>query len=125
MKALSCEPQTCLSALRKLDIQSVIRKKRRHFGKSRSTVFPNLLGCNFKVQLPTKKISTDVTYLPTTSSFVYLSVVQDLCSNEVVARPLIPKGSGSGVRNIRQTSANARRGSAFRSRASIHSQVVS
>ena len=38
--------------MRKLGIQSVIRKKRRYFGKSGSTMFPNLLERNFKVQLP-------------------------------------------------------------------------
>ena len=74
--------------MRKLGIQSVIRKKRRYFGKSGSTVFPNLLGRNFKAQLPNKKLATDITYLPTTSGFIYLSVVQDLCTNEVVAHAL-------------------------------------
>lgn len=74
--------------MRKLGIQSVIRKRRRYFGKSGSTVFPNLLGRNFKVQLPNKKLATDITYLPTTSGFMYLSVVQDLCTNEIVAHAL-------------------------------------
>lgn len=74
--------------MRKLGIQSVIRKKRRYFGKSGSTVFPNLLERNFKVQLPNKKVATDITYLPTTSGFIYLSVVQDLCTNEIVAHAL-------------------------------------
>ena len=31
------------------------------------------------------KLATDITYLPTTDGFLYLSVVQDLCSNEVVS----------------------------------------
>lgn len=38
--------------MRKLGIQSVIRNKRRYFGKSGSTVYPNLLGRNFKAQRP-------------------------------------------------------------------------
>lgn len=74
--------------MRKLGIQSVIRKKRRYFGKSGSIVFTNLLGRNFKVQLPNKKLATDITYLPTTSGFIYLSVVQNLCNNEVVAHAI-------------------------------------
>jgi len=77
--------------MHKLGIQSVIRKKRRYFGKSGSIVFPNLLGRNFKVQLPNKKLVTDITYLPTTSGFIYLSVVQDLCNNEVVAHAISPR----------------------------------
>lgn len=47
-----------------------------------------MLGRNFKVQLPNKKLATDITYLPTTSGFIYLSVVQDLCNNEVVAHAI-------------------------------------
>ena len=71
--------------MRKLGIQSVIRKKRRYFGKSGSSVYPNLLGRNFKAQRPNQKLETDITYLPTTNGFIYLSVVQDLYNNEVVA----------------------------------------
>ena len=71
--------------MRELGIQSVIRKKRRYFGKSGSTVFPNLLGRNFKSNVPGMKLATDIMYLPTTDGFLYLSVVQDLCSNEIVS----------------------------------------
>lgn len=72
----------------KLGIQSVIRKKRRYFGKSGSIVFPNLLGRDFKALFPGRKLATDITYLPTTDGFLYLSVVQDLCTNEIVAHAL-------------------------------------
>lgn len=77
--------------MRKLGIQSVIRKKRCYFGKSGSTVYPNLLGRNFKAQRPNQKLATDITCLPTTSGFIYLSVVQDLYNNEVVAHALSPR----------------------------------
>ena len=71
--------------MRKLGIQSVIRKKRRYFGKSGSLVFPDLLGRDFKSHFPGQKLATDITYLPTADGFIYLSVVQDLCNNEIVA----------------------------------------
>lgn len=74
--------------MRKLGIQSVIRKKRRYFGKSGSIVFSDLLGRDFKALLPGRKLATDITYLPTTEGFLYLSVVQDLCNNELVAHAL-------------------------------------
>ena len=74
--------------MRKLGIQSVIRKKRRYFGKSGSVVFPNLLGRDFKALFPGRKLATDITYLPTTDGFLYLSVVQDMCNNEIVAHAL-------------------------------------
>jgi transposase InsO family protein len=72
--------------MRKLGIQSIIRKKRRYFGKSGSVVFPDLLGRDFNVQFPGRKLATDITYLPTTDGFIYLSVAQDLFNNEIVAQ---------------------------------------
>lgn len=74
--------------MRILGIQSIIRKKRRYFGKSGGIVFPDLLGRDFSALFPGRKLATDITYLPTTSGFIYLSVVQDLCTNEIVAHSL-------------------------------------
>ena len=74
--------------MQKLGIQSVIRKKRRYVGKSGSIVFPNILGRDFKSDVPGKKLATDITYLPTSSGFIYLSAVQDLHNNEIIAYSL-------------------------------------
>ncbi|MDL2210613.1 IS3 family transposase, partial [Desulfovibrio sp. OttesenSCG-928-O18] len=74
--------------MRILGVQSVIRKKRRYFGKSGSIVFPDLLGRDFFAMFPGRKLATDITYLPATNGFIYLSVVQDLCNNEIVAHSL-------------------------------------
>ena len=71
--------------MRRLGLQSIIRKKRRYFGKSGSNVFPDLLKRNFTSPHPGQKLVTDITYLPTTSGFIYLSAVMDLYNNEVVA----------------------------------------
>ena len=71
--------------MRVLCIQSIIRKKRRYFGKSGSIVFNNLLERDFSAPSPRKKFATDITYLPTTEGFIYLSVIQDLYNNEIVA----------------------------------------
>ena len=68
-----------------LGIQSVIRKKRRYFGRSGSVIFPNLLRRDFQSAGPGKKLATDITYLPTLTGFVYLSAIQDLFNNEIVA----------------------------------------
>jgi transposase InsO family protein len=71
--------------MRKLGIQSVIRKKRRYFGKSGSIVFPDLLCRDFKSTSPGVKLVTDITYLPTIQGFIYLSAVQDLHNNEIIS----------------------------------------
>lgn len=77
--------------MRILGLQSIIRKKRRYFGKSGSIVFPNLLGRDFNAFFPGGKLATDITYLPTTDGFLYLSAVQDLCNNEIVAHSISPR----------------------------------
>lgn len=79
--------------MRKLGIQSVIRKKRRYFGKSGSIVFPDLLRRDFKSGAPGKKFVTDITYLPTAAGFMYLSAVQDLHNNEIVAYSISPRNN--------------------------------
>jgi len=74
--------------MKKLGIHSVIRKKRRYYGKSGSVVFPDLLQRNFSSAAPRRKLATDITYLPTLNGFIYLSAVQDLFNNEIVAHSL-------------------------------------
>ena len=71
--------------MKKLGIQSVIRKKRRYYGKKGSVVFPDLLQRDFNISAPRLKLVTDITYLPTLNGFMYLSAVQDLHNNEIVA----------------------------------------
>lgn len=74
--------------MKELGIQAVIRKKRRYFGKEASFVQPNRLERNFKATAPSQKLATDVTYIPFNNQNFYLSVVQDLYHNEIVAYQL-------------------------------------
>ena len=74
--------------MKKLGLQSVIRKKRRYYGKTGSIVFPDLLQRNFSSPVARSKLVTDVTYLPTLNGFLYLSAVQDLHNNEILAYSL-------------------------------------
>ena len=68
-----------------LGIQSIIRKKRRVWGNRLSRVFDNVLARQFKERAENEVLVTDITYLPTKNGFLYLSAVQDLYNNEVVA----------------------------------------
>ena len=68
-----------------LGIQSIIRKKRRVWGNRISRVFDNVLERNFKERGENEVLVTDITYLPTKNGFLYLSAVQDLYNNEIVA----------------------------------------
>lgn len=68
-----------------LGIQSIIRKKRRVWGNRLSRVFDNVLERNFKERLENEVLVTDITYLPMKNGFLYLSAVQDLYNNEIIA----------------------------------------
>lgn len=74
--------------MKEIGIQAVIRKKRRRFGKEPSFVQPNRLQRNFKALAPNQKLSTDITYIPFNNQKFYLSAVQDLFHNEIVAYQL-------------------------------------
>lgn len=71
--------------MKKLGICSVIRKKRRFFGNQVSVVNPNRLERKFQADSPRTKLVTDITYIRAGEQFVYLSAIQDLFNNEIVA----------------------------------------
>lgn len=71
--------------MKKLGIQSVIRKKRNYFGRSGGNIFTDLLKRNFTSSTPGKKFVTDITYIQHLTGFIYLSAIQDLYNNEIVA----------------------------------------
>lgn len=68
-----------------MEIQSVIRKKWRYFGKKGSKVYPNLVNREFKDRKKNEVLVTDITYIPFQNKFYYLSVIQDLYNNEIVS----------------------------------------
>ncbi|WP_162341632.1 DDE-type integrase/transposase/recombinase [Paenibacillus paridis] len=50
-----------------------------------SVVYPNCLKREFHATAPSQKMVTDMTYISDGTNFHYLSVIQDLFNNEVVA----------------------------------------
>lgn len=56
--------------MKKLGIRSVIRKKRRFFGKQASVVHPNRLERQFHAEAPLRKLVTDITYIRVGKRFV-------------------------------------------------------
>ena len=71
--------------MKELDIKSVIRKKRKYFGKDASNIYPNLLNRQFRTEIPNVAYGTDITFIKVGNKFYYLSVIQDLYNNEVVS----------------------------------------
>jgi len=78
---LKCVYRLC----KDLGTQSIIRKKRKYFGRKGSVIFKNILKRQFKTDIPKHKLVTDITYLPTNNSFYYLSAIQDLYNNEIIS----------------------------------------
>ncbi|TXK68121.1 DDE-type integrase/transposase/recombinase [Paenibacillus sp. N3.4] len=71
--------------MKELSIQSVIRKKRNRSNYTPSIVYPNRLKRQFHAIGPCQKVVTDITYISNGTRFYYLSAIQDLFNNEIVA----------------------------------------
>lgn len=75
--------------MRKYDLIVKIRKRNpyRHMMKKNleHRVFPNKLQRDFNQIIPSKVFCTDITYIPFNQNFVYLSVIKDIASGEVVS----------------------------------------
>lgn len=84
-KGLNANHKRIYRLMKELNLQSIIRKKRRYFGKAPSIVYPNLLNRKFRVDKPNKVFVTDITYVALHNRYYYLSVIQDLFNKEVVA----------------------------------------
>lgn len=77
-----------LRLMRKLGIRSVARKPKfqtRAEAIARLHYYPNLLNRDFTATEPNQKWLTDVTYIPTETGTLYLSVIKDLFDGFIVA----------------------------------------
>lgn len=75
--------------MRKYDMKTKVRKKNPYKQMMKKSlehrVFPNVLQREFNQPIPFKVFCTDITYIPFESKFVYLSVIKDVASGEVVS----------------------------------------
>jgi len=69
-----------VTKIRKANPYKQVNKKTREH-----RIFENKLNREFKQEIPYKFFSTDITYIPFNNRFVYLSVIKDIASGEVVA----------------------------------------
>lgn len=63
---------------------SVIRKKRKWYGKNQDKPSENIINRNFRSNKPLEKIVTDVTEFKMFNKKIYLSAVLDLFNNEII-----------------------------------------
>ena len=75
--------------MRKYGLKTKVRRKNPYkmISKKRleHRIFPNKLNREFHQIIPLKVFCTDITYIPFTDRFVYLSVIKDIASGEVIA----------------------------------------
>lgn len=75
--------------MRKYDLIAKVRRKNPYKAIMKKRLehrtFPNILQREFRQVIPYKVFSTDITYIPFRSEFVFLSVIKDVASAEVVA----------------------------------------
>lgn len=75
--------------MRKYDLLARVRRKNPYKAimkkRMEHSIFPNKLQRDFNQIVPFKVFCTDITYIPLHSRFVYLSVIKDIASGEVVA----------------------------------------
>lgn len=75
--------------MRKYDLVARVRRRNPYKAimkkRLEHRVFPNKLQRVFEQSVPYTVFCTDITYIPFQSAFVYLSVVKDIASGEVVA----------------------------------------
>ena len=87
---IDVKEKTVYRLMRLMGLKAVIRKKRfNKYTPSRSRyigyVYPNVLNRQFTASKPVEKFVTDITYIKVESKKFYLSVIQDLCNNEIIS----------------------------------------
>lgn len=75
--------------MRKYDLTARVRRRNPYRAAKKKTmehrIFPNVLQRKFNQLTPFKVFCTDITYIPFLRGFVYVSVIKDIASGEVIA----------------------------------------
>lgn len=79
-------PKTILRIMKKYDLLSEIRRRRRWRQMSTQLhKYDNLLNRDFHADQPNHKWVTDITYIRTRQGVLYLSIIRDLYDNSIIA----------------------------------------
>ena len=85
-KNIHRNPKTILRIMKKYELLSEIRRKRKwkYMGQQLHK-YENLLNRQFQADRPNKKWVTDISYIQTKQGTLYLSIIRDLYDNSIVA----------------------------------------
>ncbi len=94
--------------------QTGYRRRPGYYGGKPTVASPNRLERQFNVSEPNKVWVTDITYIRTYEGWLYLAVVLDLCSRQVIGWSMKP---GAALRSTTSSDTRAERGEHFYMRA--------
>ncbi len=81
-----CNPKTVLRIMKKYDLLSEIRRRRKWQQMGQQVHrYKNLLNRQFYADKPNSKWVTDISYIHTNQGVLYLSMIRDLYDNSIVA----------------------------------------
>ncbi|MFR5589521.1 MAG: IS3 family transposase [Lawsonibacter sp.] len=81
-----CNPKTVLRIMKKYDLLSEIRRRRKWQQMGQQVHrYENLLNRGFHADGPNRKWVTDISYIHTKQGVLYLSMIRDLYDNSIVA----------------------------------------
>ncbi len=81
-----CNPKTVLRIMKKYDLLSEIRRRRKWQQMGQQVhKYKNLLNRGFHADGPNRKWVTDISYIHTKQGVLYLSMIRDLYDNSIVA----------------------------------------
>src|SRR5699024_6479942 len=81
-----CNPKTVLRIMKKYDLLSEIRRRRKWKQMGQQVhKYKNLLNREFHADRPNSKWVTDISYIHTKQGVLYLSMIRDLYDNSIVA----------------------------------------
>ena len=85
-KKISKSHQTILRIMNKYGLLSEIRRRRKYRKMGEDLYkYENLLNRNFHASKPNLKWVTDISYIQTAEGTLYLSIIQDLYDNSIIA----------------------------------------
>ena len=85
-KHIHCDPKTVLRIMKKYNLLSEIRRRRKWVQMGQQLhKYENLLNRRFHADRPNVKWVTDISYIHTGQGVLYLSMIRDLYDNSIVA----------------------------------------
>ena len=85
-KGIYHNPKTILRVMKKYDLLSEIRRRRKWINMNQQVHrYANLLNRQFYADRPNRKWVTDISYIHTKQGILYLSMIRDLYDNSIVA----------------------------------------